>query len=87
MERLVPGHTSSANKDGRQDENQHANSYSDALSRTEEEGKGMRTDGEEGRRHSREEGGSLGTPCCCASCREILTKQGASVVPMGEAGS
>lgn len=42
----------------------------------------MRTDGEE-RRHSREKRGIMGTLCGCASCREVLTKQEASIVPMG----
>lgn len=31
--------------------------------------------------------GALGTPCCCASCKEVLAKQGASTLPLGEAGS
>lgn len=38
--------------------------------------------------HSGEEGeGALGTPCWCASCREVLTKQEASTMPLREAGS
>lgn len=31
--------------------------------------------------------GALGTSCCCASCRGGPDKQGASTVPLGEAGS
>lgn len=37
----------------------------------------------EGEDTAQEKGGTLGTPRCCASCREVLAKQRASIVPVG----
>lgn len=86
MERLAPGYTLNANKDGNKMTVTTLNSYSYAVSRTErrkaKEG-GQRVKGED---TAEKKGGTLGTLCCCASCREVLAKQRASIVPVGAAG-